>query len=254
MALLIPHDTCRERRNVRHTCSIMIVHKWPFFKIPPSLHGFVWKGIFSKGTLLASLLWCIRNFPLTQVCSNISYVSLMIFILIAVQFHRYYLKVVNFDSLSASNCFVFCSIYCSCNLPLEERRESDNRRDDIVQLKDTLLSMPGGTPEYLQTFACLNQLLAKESIPLIVAVGGDILRIFRKLKATAGAIPEENMDGTSRPFGEHKEDGTPSCEVCRSKESLLRCGRCKSVYYCGRLHQRKHWKKHKAVCKANESA
>ncbi|XP_026286214.1 egl nine homolog 1 isoform X1 [Frankliniella occidentalis] len=39
------------------------------------------------------------------------------------------------------------------------------------------------------------------------------------------------------------------CEFCGSVNNLLRCGRCRSVVYCSKDHQLKHWKKHKSVCK-----
>ena len=37
------------------------------------------------------------------------------------------------------------------------------------------------------------------------------------------------------------------CEIC-GIESSSKCGKCKSVYYCGADHQRKHWGTHKKVC------
>lgn len=39
-----------------------------------------------------------------------------------------------------------------------------------------------------------------------------------------------------------------TCCVCFQTENLLRCSRCKSVYYCSRDHQRKDWKRHKQNC------
>ncbi|XP_059148010.1 uncharacterized protein LOC131935563 [Physella acuta] len=41
---------------------------------------------------------------------------------------------------------------------------------------------------------------------------------------------------------------TDVCNVCKTKDNLKRCGRCKSIYYCGREHQKHDWLYHKAVC------
>lgn len=39
------------------------------------------------------------------------------------------------------------------------------------------------------------------------------------------------------------------CELCGKMENLLKCGRCKSSFYCSKEHQKQHWKKHKLTCK-----
>ncbi|XP_014452202.3 egl nine homolog 1 [Alligator mississippiensis] len=39
------------------------------------------------------------------------------------------------------------------------------------------------------------------------------------------------------------------CELCGKMENLLRCGRCRSSFYCSKEHQRQHWKKHKLLCR-----
>ncbi|XP_006638622.2 egl nine homolog 1 isoform X1 [Lepisosteus oculatus] len=39
------------------------------------------------------------------------------------------------------------------------------------------------------------------------------------------------------------------CELCGKMENLLKCGRCRSSFYCSREHQKQDWKKHKLVCK-----
>ncbi|XP_065339423.1 prolyl hydroxylase EGLN3 isoform X1 [Cloeon dipterum] len=39
-----------------------------------------------------------------------------------------------------------------------------------------------------------------------------------------------------------------ACELCGSREKLLRCSRCRKVWYCSKEHQREHWKKHKRAC------
>ncbi|XP_056422885.1 egl nine homolog 1 isoform X3 [Hyla sarda] len=43
------------------------------------------------------------------------------------------------------------------------------------------------------------------------------------------------------------------CELCGKMENLLRCGRCRSSFYCSKEHQRQDWKKHKLVCKGTEA-
>ncbi|KAL3285940.1 hypothetical protein HHI36_000458 [Cryptolaemus montrouzieri] len=42
-----------------------------------------------------------------------------------------------------------------------------------------------------------------------------------------------------------------SCALCGYREDLLRCSRCKLIFYCSKEHQKKHWKKHKAECEAS---
>lgn len=39
-----------------------------------------------------------------------------------------------------------------------------------------------------------------------------------------------------------------SCRICDQTENLLRCSRCRTVYYCSKDHQRQDWKKHKLEC------
>ncbi|KAK1904980.1 Egl nine like 1 [Dissostichus eleginoides] len=38
------------------------------------------------------------------------------------------------------------------------------------------------------------------------------------------------------------------CELCGKMENLLKCGRCRSSFYCSKEHQKQHWKKHKLMC------
>ncbi|XP_076879434.1 egl nine homolog 1b [Brachyhypopomus gauderio] len=42
------------------------------------------------------------------------------------------------------------------------------------------------------------------------------------------------------------------CELCGKMENLMKCGRCRSSFYCSKEHQRQDWKKHKQVCKEAE--
>ncbi|XP_058796793.1 egl nine homolog 1 isoform X2 [Phymastichus coffea] len=38
------------------------------------------------------------------------------------------------------------------------------------------------------------------------------------------------------------------CEVCGKSDRLLRCSRCKSIFYCTKEHQKLDWKRHKRQC------
>nr|CAD7393465.1 unnamed protein product [Timema cristinae] len=38
------------------------------------------------------------------------------------------------------------------------------------------------------------------------------------------------------------------CAVCGTSERLLRCSRCRIVYYCSKEHQTEHWRRHKVSC------
>lgn len=40
------------------------------------------------------------------------------------------------------------------------------------------------------------------------------------------------------------------CAYCSKKGAENKCGKCKSVYYCGTECQKQHWKTHKDICKA----
>ncbi|KAJ8378841.1 hypothetical protein AAFF_G00234100 [Aldrovandia affinis] len=35
------------------------------------------------------------------------------------------------------------------------------------------------------------------------------------------------------------------CELCGNMENLLKCGRCRSSFYCSKEHQKRDWRKHK---------
>ncbi|CAL7948574.1 unnamed protein product [Xylocopa violacea] len=41
---------------------------------------------------------------------------------------------------------------------------------------------------------------------------------------------------------------TVGCVVCNRTDKLLRCSRCKAVFYCTKEHQRRDWKRHKEFC------
>ncbi|XP_031355018.1 SET domain-containing protein SmydA-8-like [Photinus pyralis] len=48
-------------------------------------------------------------------------------------------------------------------------------------------------------------------------------------------------------------DDLNGCEVCQ-KPANQKCGGCHSIFYCGKEHQRSHWKKHKKFCRPFEMA
>lgn len=41
---------------------------------------------------------------------------------------------------------------------------------------------------------------------------------------------------------------TVTCVVCERTDKLLRCSRCKAVFYCTKEHQRSDWKRHRDFC------
>ncbi|XP_020291080.1 egl nine homolog 1 isoform X2 [Pseudomyrmex gracilis] len=38
------------------------------------------------------------------------------------------------------------------------------------------------------------------------------------------------------------------CAICNKTDKLLRCSRCKAVFYCTKEHQRRDWKRHREFC------
>ncbi|KAM4772329.1 egl nine homolog 1 isoform 2-T2 [Rhinophrynus dorsalis] len=57
------------------------------------------------------------------------------------------------------------------------------------------------------------------------------------------------MAGGSSEGSSQSERDRQYCELCGKMENLLRCGRCRSSFYCSKEHQRQDWKKHKLLCK-----
>ncbi|XP_076164933.1 HIF prolyl hydroxylase [Ptiloglossa arizonensis] len=50
------------------------------------------------------------------------------------------------------------------------------------------------------------------------------------------------------PGGDVQIGATVVCVVCHRTDKLLRCSRCKAVFYCTKEHQRWDWKRHKEFC------
>ncbi|XP_040984201.1 egl nine homolog 1 isoform X4 [Aquila chrysaetos chrysaetos] len=60
--------------------------------------------------------------------------------------------------------------------------------------------------------------------------------------------------GESSGGGGSSERDRQYCELCGKMENLLRCGRCRSSFYCSKEHQRQDWKKHKLICRGGGAA
>ncbi|XP_055570836.1 egl nine homolog 1 isoform X2 [Falco cherrug] len=65
----------------------------------------------------------------------------------------------------------------------------------------------------------------------------------------AGQGGGESSGGGSGSSGCSSERDRQYCELCGKMENLLRCGRCRSSFYCSKEHQRQDWKKHKLICR-----
>lgn len=62
-----------------------------------------------------------------------------------------------------------------------------------------------------------------------------------------------NMSGPTvsraqTPGGDVQIGATVICVVCNRTDKLLKCSRCKAVFYCTKEHQRRDWKRHKEFC------
>jgi len=65
-----------------------------------------------------------------------------------------------------------------------------------------------------------------------------------------GLASETNHTTIPQPNPQDRADfKTKVCAVCGVTVALKLCNGCKSVAFCGREHQVKHWPVHKAVCK-----
>lgn len=40
-----------------------------------------------------------------------------------------------------------------------------------------------------------------------------------------------------------------NCHICKKTTNLKRCSRCNMISYCGEVHQKEHWDKHKEMCR-----
>ncbi|KAM9240702.1 egl nine homolog 1 [Leptosomus discolor] len=68
----------------------------------------------------------------------------------------------------------------------------------------------------------------------------------------AGQGGGESSSGSSGSSSSERD--RQYCELCGRMENLLRCGRCRSSFYCSKEHQRQDWKKHKLICRGGGAA
>ncbi|XP_074020210.1 egl nine homolog 1 [Numenius arquata] len=65
---------------------------------------------------------------------------------------------------------------------------------------------------------------------------------------------ESSGGGSGNNSSSSSERDRQYCELCGKMENLLRCGRCRSSFYCSKEHQRQDWKKHKLICRGGGTA
>ncbi|XP_058689998.1 egl nine homolog 1 [Poecile atricapillus] len=70
----------------------------------------------------------------------------------------------------------------------------------------------------------------------------------------AGQGGQGESSGGSSGSNSSSERDRQYCELCGKMENLLRCGRCRSSFYCSKEHQRQDWKKHKLICRGGGAA
>ncbi|XP_009899480.2 egl nine homolog 1 [Dryobates pubescens] len=70
---------------------------------------------------------------------------------------------------------------------------------------------------------------------------------------SGGAAGQGGSESSGGSSGSSERD-RQYCELCGKMENLLRCGRCRSSFYCSKEHQRQDWKKHKLICRGGGAA
>ncbi|RLV98553.1 hypothetical protein DV515_00010669 [Chloebia gouldiae] len=72
--------------------------------------------------------------------------------------------------------------------------------------------------------------------------------------AGQGGQGESGSSSSGSNSSSSSERDRQYCELCGKMENLLRCGRCRSSFYCSKEHQRQDWKKHKLICRGGGAA
>ncbi|XP_053794296.1 egl nine homolog 1 isoform X1 [Vidua chalybeata] len=71
---------------------------------------------------------------------------------------------------------------------------------------------------------------------------------------SGGGSSSSSSSSSSSCSSSSSERDRQYCELCGKMENLLRCGRCRSSFYCSKEHQRQDWKKHKLICRGGGAA
>jgi hypothetical protein len=95
-------------------------------------------------------------------------------------------------------------------------------------------------------------------VPSTVSIDAiEVIEPMRELLKLAGidvlyyAPPSKEEEAMLHP---QRPMGTRVCALCHMTSedagvpALLKCGRCKSAFYCSQAHQKEHWKYHKLEC------
>lgn len=69
---------------------------------------------------------------------------------------------------------------------------------------------------------------------------------FGKNAAAIDASRWDHLESASA--GSKDQISVIKCAVCDITTGLMKCGACKNIYYCGKVHQKCHWRVHKSSC------
>jgi hypothetical protein len=118
------------------------------------------------------------------------------------------------------NCTIDIS-RCVCDIPLENITRGYTHRDISIIVDSQ--EHPDSTSD-LQRSGVMPSLTDQQKKVCLMFTGANAVNV--------------------KPIGIQK-----ACVVCNRSYQLQLCQRCKCVYYCGRSHQKQHWKEHKTTCK-----
>lgn len=95
-----------------------------------------------------------------------------------------------------------------------------------------------GKPEYIS----VDELSVLETLTVVLDGTG--------VKASYYSPPSDEEATLHDATNPHMPNGCAVCGVHLQPDGtkLFRCSRCKSVQYCSKEHQKKHWKLHKMMC------